>query len=302
MINLRYHIVSLVAVFFALVIGVVAGTTVVDQQLVKVLEGQTNSLRDARDRLEADKKALEQEVALWERFGETFMPSLVRGRLTGHSVVVIAQQPADGGTIDRLGDVLRSAGAVAAGRITFTARWALADQPTREQLALALGGETGDTRSLLGDAAARLAARLAAGGDPSDEADLVRALVRTGFLELDGVPGGSFPQRDTMILVLVADDAKAQPSAEGFLVPFLQALQDGFPLTVAQSLRAEGPVVERIRGDRVLAGAVSTVDDLDTLLGELSVVFAMTAEVEGLAAVHYGVRDGATSVAPDLGR
>ncbi|TMK19625.1 MAG: copper transporter, partial [Actinobacteria bacterium] len=44
MINLRYHIVSLAATFLAFGLGILAGTTVIDQGLVSSLRQNTSAL------------------------------------------------------------------------------------------------------------------------------------------------------------------------------------------------------------------------------------------------------------------
>ena len=49
MINLRYHIVSVVAVFLALGIGLALGSTFVDSILVNELEDQVNEFKLDRD-------------------------------------------------------------------------------------------------------------------------------------------------------------------------------------------------------------------------------------------------------------
>ena len=51
MINLRYHIVSLVAVFLALAIGVVVGSTALKEGTVSVLRATSNGLiRQSQER------------------------------------------------------------------------------------------------------------------------------------------------------------------------------------------------------------------------------------------------------------
>ncbi|MEC8829048.1 MAG: copper transporter, partial [Actinomycetota bacterium] len=49
MINLRYHIISIVAVFLALGIGLALGSTFVDSVLVNELEDQVNEFETERE-------------------------------------------------------------------------------------------------------------------------------------------------------------------------------------------------------------------------------------------------------------
>jgi len=69
MINLRYHIVSVVAVFLALGIGLALGSTFVDSILVNELEDQVNEFKvgrddaiDSKDQAIADKQRAQEEL------------------------------------------------------------------------------------------------------------------------------------------------------------------------------------------------------------------------------------------------
>ena len=67
MVNLRYHIVSLTAVFLALGLGILAGTTVIDQQVVSGLKSNTAALRDDLDRVRANVSDLQRQLEVWDR-------------------------------------------------------------------------------------------------------------------------------------------------------------------------------------------------------------------------------------------
>ncbi|HYH28079.1 MAG TPA: copper transporter, partial [Actinomycetota bacterium] len=59
MISFRFHLVSLVAVFLALGLGILAGTTVLDRQIVSQLERQTDRLSRTAEGLREDVRALQ---------------------------------------------------------------------------------------------------------------------------------------------------------------------------------------------------------------------------------------------------
>ncbi|MFN2589454.1 MAG: copper transporter, partial [Actinomycetota bacterium] len=54
MISFRYHVVTIVAVFLALIIGVLLGTTVVKQSVIDDLRRRADTALNATDRLRAD--------------------------------------------------------------------------------------------------------------------------------------------------------------------------------------------------------------------------------------------------------
>ena len=61
-INFRYHLVSIVAVFLAIAIGVVIGSTVIDSATVSVLEQQQESLDNRIEDVEAENDRLNAEL------------------------------------------------------------------------------------------------------------------------------------------------------------------------------------------------------------------------------------------------
>ena len=303
MINLRYHIVSLIAVFLALALGVLIGTTVLDQGVVRVLQGERNSLASHRDRLIEDNDELRRELSLWEGFGDSIVPALVRNRLRDAPVVILSQTPSSGEVAAAVDAVLEDAGARIAGRVSFTEKWALSDDPMREQLALVLATEETDPTALMREAAARIAARLAVGGDAAQQADLLRSLQRNGFVDLHDIEDeGAVPPEGVSVVVVGSEDVTAEPHRDELMMPLLTALQDAVPVVVVEGLDAQDPLTDRVRRDEGLGDTIATVDHGDTMLGELSLVFALRDERQGLPARHFGVRDGAASIAPSIER
>ena len=49
MINFRFHLVSLIAVFLALGLGILVGSTVIDQKIVNRLDTEIDSVRKEND-------------------------------------------------------------------------------------------------------------------------------------------------------------------------------------------------------------------------------------------------------------
>lgn len=98
MVDWKWHVTSLVAVFLALGIGVVVGTTIVGDQAVlnqqssmlSRLEADVSALREtnARLRLEAEeaRKALQHAQA----FSKDILPALLADRLAGINIALVA--------------------------------------------------------------------------------------------------------------------------------------------------------------------------------------------------------------------
>ena len=79
MINFRFHLVSLVAVFLALALGVVMGSTVIDRAIVDRLSSQIDSVKKRADAERAENRALRDQMKGLENFIAQSQPQ-VTGR------------------------------------------------------------------------------------------------------------------------------------------------------------------------------------------------------------------------------
>jgi hypothetical protein len=299
MINFRYHIVSLVAVFLALAIGVIAGTTVINHEIVKGLEASDRTLRNALSTQQDANDALKNELALWQSFGTGITPLFVKERLKGKKIVLLIASGANGGMVGDIEDTLRDAGASRAGSITFSTKWALADDPTKQQLGLALGSaSTSDPADLERHAAQRLSQRLAVSGNPSQKGDILKTLTDDGFISLNDQSGGEFPPAGALIVWLSSGNTNPSPPDAQFAVPFLKGLAGTAPIAVGEPLGAADSLTDQIKADAGLLRSIATVDHADTTPGLISLIAGLRDVAAGLPAPHYGVRRGNSGVAP----
>lgn len=299
MINFRYHIVSLVAVFLALAIGVIAGTTVINDQVVKGLERSDKTLRHALQSQQDENTTLKNSLSTMNAWGALLASGAERDELKGHVVVLVVSNGVDGKTIANVENALSVAGATRGGTITFSARWNFSDDPTRQQLGQLLGvGPTARTSDIAGEGAQHFASRLLSPGDPSSTGDLLQGLVQAGFIQISGQATGSFPPPDALIAWLSSGAPNPSPPDAAFTLPVLRALVGHAPLAVAEPMRSADSLSDRIHGDAILARAVATVDHIDTIPGVVSLIAGLHDVSSGLPAPHYGTRHSATAVAP----
>lgn len=301
MINLRYHIVSLTAVFLALGLGILTGTTVIDQEVVKGLRNNTRALQADLDEMRGQRDALQTQVDLFEGFSDVVVPSLLQGILAGRAVVVVSDQQTPGDLVRSIADTVALAGAKRPTRVALTDRWALEQPATAQQLANILSTTTTAKEDLVAEAATRIAERLAGTGDPRAQGDLLNALEDSGFLDVDDLPqAGSFPASNALVVVVTSGADGAVPDEDGFFMPLLRRLSASRVVGVAEAMGVPRSLAEKVRGDRALARSVCTVDHVETVAGRLSLAYALRDVTLGRAAAHYGVRGGAQGVAPDV--
>ena len=138
MVNFRFHLVSLTAVFLALAAGITIGAGVVDRATVDQIERQLADVAQRREETNAENDRLRDELGRWTRFSEEAGDQLVAGELTALPVVVVATNGVDRGLVDGLRDTLVSAGAQVDATLWLTGRWVLDDDDELQQLAGAL--------------------------------------------------------------------------------------------------------------------------------------------------------------------
>jgi copper transport outer membrane protein MctB len=301
MINLRYHIVSLAAVFLAFGLGILAGTTVIDQGLVSTLRSNTRALENDLNELRNSASGVQRQLDVWEDFGRTIAQPLLRGKLSARSVVIIADKRVDGDTLSRLTEALRFSGAKRPTRLTLTDKWKLAAAGDVEDLRRTLGIAATEPGAVTTEAAARVGARLAGSADARAEGDAIKGLSQRGFLDVADLPDTTaFPASNAIVIVLSSGDPEEIPSTDDFFVPLMKAISATRIMAAAEPANADQSIAELVRADGAMSRSICTVDHVDTFAGRLSLVYGLRDLAVGRPARHYGVRGGATAIAPAL--
>jgi hypothetical protein len=308
-ISFRFHLISLVAVFLALGLGVLTGTTVINRSIVTQLENTTENLSGQLDGVREEVADLQALRDLWAAFGQEAMGPLLEGRLAGTRVLVVAQDGTDDESIDGLLAALRSAATSAddvIGPIFVTGRLALRSDGEREELAQILGASpTEDPDALRIQAADVLADRLAFGAT-GDE--VLEELLGGGFLIDEGRRLEDTDLRELggpgqVVVTVAGGPAGSSLNPEAFMVPLVEELvEDQASVAAGEPVdgeEAEPPFVSVIRADGDLASQVATQDNLDQMPGQFGMVVAIEDLLTGVAG-HYGVKDGATRPFPEL--
>ena len=181
MISFRYHLVSIIAVFLALAVGVLVGTTVVDQRIVDQLETRTRALAQTADDLRQQVDDQQGDLAAWRAFGDRVRPLLLDGQLTGRRVVLVTDDGIDLSQIDGVSNAVQESGASVVSVLLVGRKMSLVEPRARQEIASVLGArDTGSSQELRAEAARALAKRVADGNQSTT--DLLRELVNRDFL------------------------------------------------------------------------------------------------------------------------
>jgi hypothetical protein len=188
MVNFRYHLVSLTAVFLALGVGLLLGTTFLDDALEDQLRSDLEELEDDLDRAGERNSELRRQLDAFEEeaggLDEQLGARLFDGQLLGQPVLVVAPRGIDEGLVERVTTALDQADADLMGTWWLTDRLALDDDDEVAQLAEALDLSTDDTGRLRNSLATQLADVLYGAIDlPSDSGSGTRGGVGAGQAE-----------------------------------------------------------------------------------------------------------------------
>ncbi len=311
MIDFRYHLVSVVAIFLALALGIVVGTTALNGGIVDTLKSSNKQvIQDKRD-LEATVQDLRTQVSRRDDVSAAVAERAVAGRLNGQRVVLVAAPGASTDQVKPLQTLIAQAGAENGGVVRVRDDFL---DPTKGQVlddlvagvapagvALPEGTPTDRAAVVLAAALVRPRGSNAVSGDAVGK--IIGGLTAAGFIDVQGGAGG--PARATLAVLLTAggtgkaldEPGQQRERSELVLARALDSRSEGLVVAGPKTSAETGGLIKAVRDDDGLSGAVSTVDGADTATGELVVVLALAEQASG-AAGRYGQGPGAQSGAP----
>jgi hypothetical protein len=308
--------VSLVAVFLALALGIVVGSTVLQEGTVSVLRATSERVRQESDRNSRENVALKQDKARLEAFGTALLPELVQGRLKGRPVVLVDTDKVDDGLRGTVRKALEDAGAEIDGQITFSDQHlTLAAEADRTAIGQLLGADAGAADVLRGTLVKRLADRLITSSaipqeDGQRPSDLLTGLQDADFLAdlklSRPITAGTDPfPRQGSSFVLLGPSPTAAPTAvapDAFLVPLADQVSSRATAVAgveAAAVPDPSSWVVALRNNRSVSRRVSGIDSADTVYGQLSLVQALQTSLQQGPAGQYGTKGGASALFPE---
>ncbi len=284
MFDARYHALTLVAVFVALMIGLLLGVAIVDQGLVSGAERDLRqNLRSDVESARGESRDMRAELERRERYERQTYPALVADRLSGRRIAVLALHQAPSPTIEGVREAIQPAG----GEVSFVGRLALApDLDALGELAAGTRYERlDDDPDLVEPFATRVGQQLLSGGRLVR--DLRQALFASSSGELTGVEG---------VVLIRGEPPGGRDGAEReledrFVGALLRGLESfGTPVAGVERTDTQPTNVEWYRSQDV-----SSIDNVDQIAGRTSLVLVLA----GGGAGAYGVKSSAESLLPE---
>lgn len=290
MIDIRYHIASIVAVFLALALGILIGSIIVgdnliveqQKKMISRLEQHFYDLRESEAVLNSENQRLNRIISNYENYSQTLMPVLVKGRLAGNQlgVIISGDNELPAGMIN----ALSAAGAAIVSKTVVLSGLDLQDEEVRRKVIEFYGLEEEPDNDILRQHIARsVALVLQNNGDTAT----VEFLQNNKLIKFSGA--NKTPLAGIIIL------GGANDYGCCFVDSFDSSLIDEFS---SQGIKVYG--IEQYQAvysymEDYNKKNISTIDNVELSLGQISLVFAMAGEPG-----NYGMKATAKKLMPTL--
>lgn len=307
--NFRYHLVSLIAVFLALAIGVVLGAGPLQSSLGNALSNQVNSLREdqrsAQSQLELAQAATENQNEYIAAAGAAVLP----GTLADRAMALVTLPGVQEEDVESVRTQLEVAGARVVSRVALTDAWVDKGRATFRdtyagQFGGYLSGVSGAGNTVLGAGVAT--ALTTEGANAAALMDLLQAsdsplttVVTAPTAAAQGVV--VVGPRSAVEGAAGADSASGADSTEEATDPqawvdALSGMGSAAPTVVVGAAGADTDVVTLLRRS---SAPLSTVDSVGLAAASLNAPLAMAQSLAGSNGA-WGFASGATAVIPPV--
>jgi hypothetical protein len=302
-IDFRYHLVSLIAVFLAVALGIIIGTTALNEPILADIKNQVSALEKDKRSLEDRTQQLQSVVNSTDAFADAVAPALVHGTLAGHTVLlVVANKDVPSDTVDHLTSLIASAGGTVSG--TLTLQPAYSDPATAPNLKNYVTGsgrppgvqlpQVDDAGKLVGSLLAQVLMIPPSGRAP-DRFAISSVLAGLSALNVLTAQGDSVGPADYAVVLttgaLTGSDAANRNGTLTALVSALDGAGSGAVVAGDGGSAGDNGLVGVIRGNPTLAAHVSTVDNAASAVGRISTVLALVGEGDGTTGKYGTARD-----------
>jgi hypothetical protein len=308
-IDFRYHLVSLIAVFLAVALGIVVGTTQLNGGVLDNLNGQVSALEHDKRTLEDGTQQLQAQQNADDAFTNAVAPALVGSSLAGSSVLLVVNgDDVPGDTVDEVSDLVKQAGGTVSGTLRLASQFS--DPATASALNSYVTGSglpagiylpaSGDTGQLVATLLADVLMIPPNGAAPSTAA-ISSVIAGLGALDVLSVDSDSVKPANYAVVLTAGtfggSDADARNVTLLELAAALDAGSSGAVIAGDTASAGDNGLVGAVRGNPVVSAAVSTVDNVDTPPGQISTVLALGSEGEGTSG-KYGTGSDTQPVPP----
>jgi hypothetical protein len=313
MIDFRYHLVSIVAVFLALAIGIVLGSTELRGKVVNALQSTSNSLSSELNAAQHARDSYAAQVAADQTFAATNEQALLKRLLAGERVELITEPGFQDSVVAGIEKAAHYADATITGTIALQSKFndttgatesalnSLNSNLTPSGTTLTTGSnqQTVNQQQAVQLMAMATVTKSSASSTLSSAQDVLSGYAQAGFISVAGQPQDGA----TMAIIVTPQTAPTDGSsdpANQVLVAVAQEFASASAGTVVAgnvSGAGSGSAMSVLRSSSV-SGQVSSIDNADTTVGQIVAIQALARQVQGGKPEAYGVESGASTAGP----
>lgn len=311
MIDFRYHLVSIVAVFLALAIGIVVGSTALKPAVLTTLQKTATAEKKRVDALYAQNRLYQSQLGAAEAYAQAGEHLALNGLLDGQRVVLVTAPGFPGAVVTGVTSALTVAGATISGQVQLQSQFFTAgtqsnlDTLNRQQTPAGVTLRSGTPQAQAGEliASAILTkngpTQLPAGVADATGKSILSGYAAGGFLTVSGNPAA----RATLAVVVipaVPPATSGSSSASQTLVTVAQQLNlAGDGTVVAGQLSGSGPgsAIDVMRSGGQ-SDHFSSVDNADTAIGQIVTAQALYEQMALGKSGSYGALTSANAAGP----
>jgi hypothetical protein len=338
-IDFRYHLVSIVAVFLALAVGIVLGSTELRGAAFSALDRTSNALSSKLEAADNQNSVLQQQVQGDRQFAQAAEPVLLKHLLDNKKVVIITTPGASSSVVSGVRTGLSDAGATVSGQVAFSSKFAdtsasnesllsqLTQQATPSSLTLTNGSPQQQAAQVL---AAALVTKSASSGSGSsgngksgknsgngssngnggsgtgngsissqNAQTIVSSFSAGQFISVSGHPTNGATMAVIVTPASAPQDGNSDPVSQA-VVALAQEFGQASQATVVVGSSAgsgTGSAISAVRSSGA-ANDASTVDNADSVVGQIVAVQALEQQMNGHKPGSFGTQSNANSAGP----
>lgn len=318
MIDFRYHLVSIVAVFLALAIGIVLGSTELQGPAYNLLDKTTSKLQNELGQVSSQRDTAQQQATEGEMYAQAVEPTVLHDLLTGQRLLIVTEPGAQSSVVSGISSAALAAGASITGQINLATKFFDSSGTAQDSLnqttldvAQAAGLQLDSSATYQQQAAQVIASEIldkaaapSGGKPPADQvteaSTMLQAYAASQFLSTTGQPASPA----TLVVVVTPQNPPSDGSADQLdqvLIPLVTELAAKSSATVVVGSSAgsgAGSPIAVLRSNNV-SSQVSTVDNADLVAGQTVAMQALAVGLAGGKAGSYGfTANGASAIAP----
>lgn len=291
-IDLRYHVVSIVSIFFALGLGIIIGANL-GHSANKQMEIQLERLEVTYEKIREDQKLLQasidaknNELEVANQFQKAILPNLTVNRLLGKRVAIIrTNSTVDFKYAKKLVNLLRQSGAEVTSVTTIAKVINFSDQQFRTELLDAFDLHSTDDKILIGSLSSVIIQIILRGQGSSQ----LIYLQNKDLIQL----WGDYNRGPVDTLVFFGGGMNPENNFQREIdLPLLDAVRK----TGTTVVGVEPSFVSESYMRTYQTKCQGTVDNIETSPGEATLVYLLSSGKRG----YYGIKDTARALIPEF--